>query len=200
MAIWQFHSTYWTHSFVLSCHASLAPNDSLSQTLFSFFLVFFLSILPNYSIPKASSPGLFLHFFFLLPLEIFDDDKEEKEEFIDVTNNFAPLDPNPDHSSQQTLVTPATPASNSTGEDSDLSWVCYVCGFGFGFRFSMHLCVGGFGFLVVSVFDGWILCGCWWCLWWSILGLPLVVVMELGLGVGFIFSKQSHASKEKKSS
>ena len=51
------------------------------------------------------------------------------------------------------------------------------------------MCVGGFGFLVVSVFDGWILCGCWWYLWWSILGLPLVVVMELGLSVGFIFSK-----------
>ena len=82
------------------------------------------------------------------------------------------------------------PASNSIDKGSYLSWVCYVCGFGFGFGFSVHLYVGGFGFLVVSVFDGWILCGCWWCLWWSILGLPLVVVvMELGLGVGFIFSK-----------
>ena len=82
-----------------------------------------------------------------------------------------------------------TPASNSTSEGSDLSWVCYVCGFGLGFGFSVHLCVGGFGFFVVSVFDGWILCGYWWCLWWSILGLLLVVVMELGLSVGFIFSK-----------
>ena len=173
---------------VMSCQPCtqwLSLLDSL------FFLFSFLSF---YS-PQLLYPNGFLSrslpssFFFLLPLEIFDDDKEEKEEFIDVTNNFAPLDPNPDHPSQQTLVTPATPASNSTGEDSDLSWVCYVCGFGFGFRFSMHLCVGGFGFLVVSVFDGWILCGCWWCLWWSILGLPLVVVMELGLGVGFIFSK-----------
>ena len=82
-----------------------------------------------------------------------------------------------------------TPASNSTSEGSDLSWVCYVCGFGLGFGFSVHLCVGGFGFFVVSVFDGWILCGYWWCLLWSIMGLPLVVVMELGLSVGFIFSK-----------
>ena len=128
---------------VMSCQPC-TQQLSLSHTLFSLFLVFFLSILLNYSIPMASFPGLFLlHFFFLLPLEIFDDDKEEKEEFIDVTNNFAPLDPNPDHSSQQTLVTPATPASNSTGEDSDLSWVCYVCGFGFGFGFSVHLYVGG---------------------------------------------------------
>ena len=46
------------------------------------------------------SPDLFLLHFFLLPLEIFDDDKEEKEEFIDVSDNFTPPDPNPNRSSQ----------------------------------------------------------------------------------------------------
>ena len=172
------------------CHASLAPNDSLSQTLFSFFLVFFLFILLNYSIPMAPTLDLFLLIFFFiffhLPLEISDDDKEEKDDFINVSNNFTPPNPNLDHSSQWTS---ATPSLNSTDEGSDLSWVCYVFGFGFGFGFFVHLCVGGFGFLVVSVFDGWILCGCWWCLWLSIMGLPLVVVMKLSLDVGFIFSK-----------
>ena len=59
-------------------------------------------------------------------------------------------DLNPDHSSQQTSATPTTSASNSTDEGLDLSWVCYVC----GFRFFVHLYVSGFGFLVVSVFDG----------------------------------------------
>ena len=173
---------------VMSCQPCTQWLSLLDSLFFLFSFLSFYSpqlLYPNGSLSKPLPSS----FFFLLPLEIFDDDKEEKEEFIDVTNNFAPLDPNPDHSSQRTSVTPATPTSNSTCEGSDLSWVCYVCGFGFGFRFSMHLCVGGFGFLVVSVFDGWILCGCWWCLWWSILGLLLVVVMELGLGVGFIFSK-----------
>ena len=52
------------------------------------------------------------------PLEISDDDVEEEEEFIDVSDNFPPPDPNPnpnsnpDHSAQQ------TPATNSAGEGS----------------------------------------------------------------------------------
>ncbi|XP_050256303.1 recQ-mediated genome instability protein 1 [Quercus robur] len=52
------------------------------------------------------------------PLEISDDDVEEEEEFIDVSDNFTPPDPNPnpnsnpDHSAQQ------TPATNSACEGS----------------------------------------------------------------------------------
>ena len=123
---------------VMSCQPCTQWLSLLDSLFFLFSFLSFYS--PQLLYPKGFlSRSLPSFFFFLLPLEIFDDDKEEKEEFIDVTNNFAPLDLNPDHSSQRTSVTPATPASNSTGEGSDLSWVCYVCGFGFGFRFWVWL-------------------------------------------------------------
>ena len=52
-----------------------------------------------------------------------------------------------------TQRTSATSDSNSTNEGSDLSWVCYVCGFGFGFGFFVHLYVGGGLAFWLSVFD-----------------------------------------------